>query len=562
MTGPTATTGERRAPGLGLRFALAFALLAFVTSLVGSTVGLAVVHRSDERRRATEAAGLDARARQGIDAAGRRLIQTVARAETFLRESEPALLRRILEGGPEASPAAERLATIFGFRSLEWIDEQGTVVSSSPRTERAGVAAEPIDVPAGRVVVRELDLAADAPPVWFVQRESQVGSRRLLWRAATEIDEGFLATVAGPEGATLSRGDRRLPDRDRGASATEETGSRRIVVPGDERGDWQLAIRPRAPLPLTDDLTILAAGVAATTLLGLLAGGWLSRRATRPVRELVRAVDAIAAGQADYTFTRQTENAFESLVSAFSRLHRSLELQQERSRAAERVAAWREAARRVAHEVKNPLAPIRLTVENLMRARLRVPEQFDGMFDEGMVTILEEVDRLRRLVDEFSRYARLPAPRKRPAQLEAIVDETLALWSADPTADVRSGDREVVPLLDLDEDQIGQVLKNLVGNAVESVAGAENGRVVVHLRRDAAWAMVTVEDNGPGFGDADRSRLFEPYFTTKEQGTGLGLAISERIVSEHGGLLEAERRESGGARFVLRLPLEPTVDRS
>ncbi|MCH7779717.1 MAG: HAMP domain-containing protein, partial [Acidobacteria bacterium] len=295
-------------------------------------------------------------------------------------------------------------------------------------------------------------------------------------------------------------------------------------------------------------LTLVAALAAA--LVGLVLG----RRATRPVDQLVRAVDAIAAGKEDYDFPGIPKDEFDELVASFSRLQRSLEQQQRRSAAAERVAAWRDVARHVAHEVKNPLAPIRLTVQNLQRARQEHPEAFDRLFEEGTQTILEEVDQLSRLVGEFSEFARLPDPDPAQESLERLLDEVLELFAADPGLTIvrRSGD---VPSVHIDRDQISRVFKNIVGNAVDAMAAARTRELYVETAIVDGYAEIRFADTGPGFASDAERRVFEPYFTTKSHGTGLGMAISFRIVAEHGGEIVAENRSEGGARVTVRLPL-------
>jgi nitrogen fixation/metabolism regulation signal transduction histidine kinase len=229
--------------------------------------------------------------------------------------------------------------------------------------------------------------------------------------------------------------------------------------------------------------------------------------------------------------------------------------------AAERVAAWREVARHVAHEVKNPLAPIRLTVENLLRARTQAPERFDGMFREGMTTILEEVQQLSRMVSEFAEFARLPLPVRRSVDLDELVDRVVELYASEPEVEIR---KRVTPDLrpfELDPDQISRALKNVLGNAIEAAregneSGADRTPVVeIRISLTGEMAEIEVEDNGPGLSAEAERRLFEPYFTTKSHGTGLGMALTYRIVVEHGGVIFAENRSGTGARVVVRLPL-------
>jgi len=298
-------------------------------------------------------------------------------------------------------------------------------------------------------------------------------------------------------------------------------------------------------------LGIGAAGVVAAAL----AGAWVARRVTRPLTGLVGAVDAIAAGREEVEFPPAGPDEVGSLVTSFARMHRSLQEQQERLLAAERVAAWKEVAQRVAHEVKNPLSPIRLTVENMVKARRRAPEMFDEVFADGARAILEEVDQLGRIVTEFSEFARLPAPCPAPADLDQLVDSVLSLYATEPGLRVERGrDGRLAPI-PIDADQISRALKNLIGNAVEAMR-PRGGRLRVRTGAEGRDATVEIADSGPGFPEAAAGRMFEPYFTTKTKGTGLGMAIALRIVADHGGTIQVGNHPEGGARVVVRLPRE------
>jgi signal transduction histidine kinase len=302
-------------------------------------------------------------------------------------------------------------------------------------------------------------------------------------------------------------------------------------------------------------LAWMLAGVGLVVLfLAVAAGVWVGRAVTRPLDEMVRAVDAVSRGEADYSFSLPGRDGLAVYVESFSRMTRALEYERKRLRAVERVAAWREAARRVAHEVKNPLVPIRLSVENLVKARQRAPERFEEMFDEATGAILEEVERLRRIVTEFSDYARLPEPRPRVGDLNELVDSVVSLYTGDDKVRLRREQDGTIPPFAFDPDLIAQAVKNVLANAVEAVEG-QGGAVSVRTFLEDDLAAVEVSDDGPGIPEADRDRVFDPYFTTKSEGTGLGLAITSRIVTEHGGVLSAEGRPERGTRVVIRLPL-------
>jgi nitrogen fixation/metabolism regulation signal transduction histidine kinase len=222
--------------------------------------------------------------------------------------------------------------------------------------------------------------------------------------------------------------------------------------------------------------------------------------------------------------------------------------------ASERVAAWQEVARRLAHEIKNPLTPIQMSLETLVALREKDSGKFDQLFKESAVAVLEEVARLKRIVDEFSRFARLPKPQLAPLSLTELCTQVVGLYGSDGTrlryvADIAPGVN-----VQADRDQLTQVVINLIKNAEEAMA-EKGGQVTLRLRTDNHSALIEVEDQGPGIPESERSRIFEPYFTTKQGGTGLGLAIASRIASEHGGALSVDGVPTGGARFRLQLPL-------
>jgi nitrogen fixation/metabolism regulation signal transduction histidine kinase len=175
------------------------------------------------------------------------------------------------------------------------------------------------------------------------------------------------------------------------------------------------------------------------------------------------------------------------------------------------------------------------------------------MFEEGASTILEEVDQLSRLVGEFSEFARLPLPQCRRHSIAKILTESLDLFESTEMTIIREIDDDLYPV-DVDAQQIAQVIKNIVGNATEASAGVAASTLTVRAFNHRESVELRFTDNGPGFPDGAEHRVFEPYFTTKETGTGLGMAISYRILSDHGGEIQAESEPQGGARITMRLP--------
>jgi nitrogen fixation/metabolism regulation signal transduction histidine kinase len=315
------------------------------------------------------------------------------------------------------------------------------------------------------------------------------------------------------------------------------------------RRDAQAAFLGVAPLALGTAVAVgalLAAGIA------------------RPVRALAARAEAITAEHAAPFTPVRVADEVRGLTAAFDRMLGALGASERQRLAAERVAAWQEVARRVAHEVRNALSPIGLAVENLRRTRERDPGAIDRALDLEGAAILDQVDSLRRLVDEFSRFARLPAPRPAPCELRVVAEQALAFLSpriASQGVEVAIDDGGAPHPVRADADQIGRAIGNVAANALDAMEGAAVRRLTVTLRaagaRGAAPGFEEIElrDTGPGLGPEALRRVFEPYFTTRGErgGTGLGMAIVHRIVTEHGGTVNV--RSAGGAIVTLRLPV-------
>jgi two-component system nitrogen regulation sensor histidine kinase NtrY len=232
----------------------------------------------------------------------------------------------------------------------------------------------------------------------------------------------------------------------------------------------------------------------------------------------------------------------------------------------QRVAAWRDVARRLAHEIKNPLTPIQLCAERMRRHFSAAPQPARALVDECTSTIVGEVESLKDLVDEFAQFARMPAPRATPSDLNDVLAETLALYNG-LFQEIRLERKFAaeLPAVRVDLEQIRRVVINLVDNAVEALGGsAAQARpdgsaptIIVETRHDPGngVARILVSDNGPGIPSADREKLFMPYYSTKRRGSGLGLAIVRRIIAEHGGSIEVADNVPTGTVFTIDLPV-------
>jgi len=301
-------------------------------------------------------------------------------------------------------------------------------------------------------------------------------------------------------------------------------------------------------------LAAIAALVAVVVAWSLLA----SRAITAPVQALVAATRRIASGHLDVAVASRGGKELGLLARSFNQMAGELDAGRKRLAAAERDQAWAEMARQVAHEVKNPLQPMRMAAQLLQRARADADPRADLVAERLARTVLEQTDALDRIAGDFRAFAG-SAPTQRS---EVAVDDWLAaavadcadLFAGKPVA-VRAEPGAGAARAAIDRRALQRVLQNLVQNAHEAApAGVQ---VTVRSRRDGDLAVLDVADDGPGIPAAVQARLFEPYFTTKTSGTGLGLAICRRIVEGHGGALRLLRTGPDGSAFAIELPLAP-----
>lgn len=223
----------------------------------------------------------------------------------------------------------------------------------------------------------------------------------------------------------------------------------------------------------------------------------------------------------------------------------------------QRMAAWREVARRIAHEVKNPLTPIQLSAQRLRKRYMERLGDDAEVFDQCTRTIIKQVDELKHLVSEFSNFARMPAVKKALNDVVALVRDVLVLYEVAHLEINFKLTAAEVKRFAFDPEQMRRVLVNLLDNAVAALEGVEGGRIEVLIRQDEGGRLVFIEvsDNGPSINDADKLKLFEPYFSTKKTGTGLGLAIANTVIADHDGYLRVKDNQPHGARFIIELPM-------
>jgi signal transduction histidine kinase len=304
------------------------------------------------------------------------------------------------------------------------------------------------------------------------------------------------------------------------------------------------------------DAALLVGG--GGVVLAILLSTWASARVTRPVVDLARAAQDVASGNWSASVQVEGHDEVAQLAESFNRMTSELLAQKERLVQTERVAAWRELARRLAHELKNPLFPLQLTVENLIRAREQSPEMFEEIFRESSQTLLAEISNLKGIINRFSEFSRMPQPQLQRVQVNEIVELVARLFQAQFQAKGREAiycqmqlDRRLDPIA-ADPELLHRTLSNLVLNAMDAMPNG--GTLTLRTRRDDGKVAIEVCDTGSGLTREECERIFTPYYTSKQHGTGLGLAIVQSVVSDHGGRISVQSEPGKGTTFVIELP--------
>jgi two-component system, NtrC family, nitrogen regulation sensor histidine kinase NtrY len=309
------------------------------------------------------------------------------------------------------------------------------------------------------------------------------------------------------------------------------------------------------------DSALLVAGLGI--VLAILLSSWAAGRVTRPVEQLAQAAQDVAAGNWSARAEVTGGDEIGKLAHAFNHMTSELLAQKERLMQAERVAAWRELARRLAHELKNPLFPLQLTVENLVRARRQNVDQFDEVFDESAQTLLAEIANLKTIIGRFNDFSKMPAPQIQPVQVNEVLREIVRLFQAQLQTPGRSPIRAELDLndrlgsIDADPELLHRAFSNLVLNAMDAMLNG--GTLTLRSHGNERKVTIEVSDTGSGLSREECARIFTPYYTSKQHGTGLGLAIVQSVVSDHGGTIGVQSEPGRGTTFTIELPRTRTT---
>ena len=586
--------------------------VAVISASVYSTIRRSFEQANQERANAIAAQFRSEFQRRGLDVV--RKIESVAAGET-VQHMALDINRGVTDSGEYVS-AAHTLAGQQQLDFLEIVDNRGTILSSAQWQAKFGYPEAAISqtmtsaaaATAGAFLKRE-ELPDGATLGLFAVRAARVGEQPLYVIGGERLDQGFLSTLDIPTGTRVllyqnldtKWNPKSLLDLN-GSAAGADKVAPLVAQVRDSLQESQGVIHWTSDpadaevfhaIPLTGPTFIPASSanqsatnqqlmgillvgssrrplielqrrVVSTALLvggagilvAVLASLWFAARVTRPVVSLAEAARRVAAGDLNAKVEVESRDELGELAASFNRMTEDLVQQKDRTLQAERVAAWRELARRLAHELKNPLFPLQVTVENLMRAKQKSPEMFEEVFNEGTTTLLAEINNLKTIIGRFSEFSRMPQPKRRPTQVNDVVRSVLRVFQAQLQAKnqikVNTALADALPEISADPDLLHRALQNLVLNAIDAMA--QGGELAIRTATLGDRIEISVSDTGSGLTQEECGRLFTPYYTTKQHGTGLGLAIAQSVVSDHGGKISVESTKEKGTTFTIELP--------
>ncbi|HZQ93697.1 MAG TPA: ATP-binding protein [Candidatus Sulfotelmatobacter sp.] len=454
------------------------------------------------------------------------------------------------------------------FLKLEEMQDSSALGLFAVRTTRS--AEHPVYVAGGRRLDKEflsaLNLAPDVRVLLYQNRDQQFAADLLIDPSSSStLERAGPAEKLAPLVQAVRRSDREMSAIVNWSSAEEDQevfhaiplrGVAKdrpllgILLVGHSRRSYvELKHRIR-------DAALLAGG--GGIVLAVLLGSWAAARVTRPVEELAAAAQEVAVGRWGTRVEVRGHDEVAQLAASFNQMTTKLLAQKERLVQAERVAAWRELARRLAHELKNPLFPLQLTVENLMRARNQTPEQFDEVFRESSQTLLAEIANLKGIIARFSEFSKMPAPQLQAVDVNEVLGGVAQLFQAQfkvpgkAAVECRLELDGKIQRIAADPELLHRALSNLVLNALDAMPSG--GTLTLRSRRENQKVVVEVADTGSGLTPEECERIFTPYYTSKQHGTGLGLAIVQSVISDHQGRINVRSEPGKGSTFVIELP--------
>jgi two-component system, NtrC family, nitrogen regulation sensor histidine kinase NtrY len=594
-----------------------FALTICVSVAAVAGMVLALTRRAFEKTEEQRTAALLAQfqrefGRQGDDAVRR--VQAIAASEPVTRMA--AALDHSAGDAAAYFDLAHSMAENYQLDFLEFVDGKGTIISSAQWPAKFGYPESAFESLAASseqaAFLKQEDLQDSTALGLFAVRAVRVGEHAIYVVGGRRLDRNFLSALDLPADMRAllyqNRGDHFLPEllldpSNAGSAADAAHPAEKFATLIDAVRQYNQETvgvvewsRDRAEDEVFDAIPLRGAGKNAPLLgvllighsrrsyvelkqrigasallvggggivLAILFSSWAAARVTRPVEQLARAAHDVAAGNWDTRVEVTGHDEVSQLAESFNRMTAELLAQKERLVQAERVAAWRELARRLAHELKNPLFPLQLTVENLVRAREQSPQQFDEVFRESSHTLLAEISNLKTIIGRFSEFSKMPHPQLQPVEVNELLRGVAQLFQAQLQA---PGREPITCKLELDEgagaiaadpDLLHRALANLVLNAMDAMP--KGGTLTLRSRRDDGHVVIEVADTGSGLTREECERIFTPYYTSKQHGTGLGLAIVQSVVSDHGGRIGVRSETGVGTTFVIELPNDPEAE--
>jgi two-component system nitrogen regulation sensor histidine kinase NtrY len=603
--------GKRKRMMFRRKLLLVFALTVFLSVAAVALLVSAVTRRAFDRSEEERTAALVTQFRREFNRQG----ESVVRRVEAIAASDEANRMTLKLNRPQADSGpyfelAKTTAENSQLDFLEFVESNGTIISSAQWPAKFGYPESAVvGFPAATdrsAFLKQEQLQDETALGLFAVRATQAGEHPVYVVGGRRLDKNFLAGLDMPAGMRAllyeNRGNRFAPELliDPTTGSPDKLHSPEKLQPlidavrkyaqemtavvqwSDDQADDE--VFHAIPLAGADAgkerplLAILLIGNSRRTyvelkrhirsaallvggggiLLAILLSSWAAARVTRPVEQLAHAAQEVAEGNWNVRVDVLGDDELGQLADSFNRMTTELLGQKERLLQAERVAAWRELARRLAHELKNPLFPLQLTVENLVRARQQNPEQFEEVFRESSRTLLAEIANLKGIIGRFSEFSKMPQPQLQRVQVNEIIRGVVQLFQAQLETPGRakiSCELQLDPHLEpvtADAELLHRAISNLVVNALDAMP--QGGTLTLRTRDDDGKLLIEVADTGAGLTPEECARIFTPYYTSKQHGTGLGLAIVQSIASDHGGRVRVHSEPGRGTTFVIELP--------